>query len=146
VNERQRDLFLYQWSRRRRPGRARRLMTSAGVGGLGGVVFAWVLYDAGARTPGVHAYDTAGQIGSLVQLLLLAVPVFAGIGLVTADRVWRSHEGMYQRLLASGAQVPDRKPDLTIGDRGPAIAVAIAVVVIAGLIAALFRAASTGRL
>jgi hypothetical protein len=142
VNARQRDLFLYQWSRRRRPGRVRRLLASAVVGGLGGVAFAWALYSAGARTPGVHAYDTAGQIGSLLQLLLLAVPAFAAIALATADRVWRSHEGMYRNLLASGAQVPERKPDLTIGDRGPAIAVATAVVVIAALI----WAANTGRL
>jgi hypothetical protein len=121
-------------------------MRGAVVGALGGVAFAMILAQGGARTPGIAAYNTADQIRSVLQLLLLSVPAFGGIGLAAAHRVWRSQEATYQSLLAAGARVPDRKPELTIGDRGPAIAVAITVVVIAGLVAALFWAASTGRL
>jgi len=146
MNERQRDLFLYLWSRRRTPGRTRILLRGAIVGGLGGVSFALILAYGGAHTSGVAAHDTAGQIRSVLHLLALSVPAFGGIGLAGAHRVWRSQEAMYQALLATGARVPDRKPEITIRDRGPAIAVAITVVVLAGLIAALFWAASTGRL
>jgi hypothetical protein len=42
--------------------------------------------------------------------------------------------------------VPDRKPALTLADRGPLLAVAITVAVIAGFIAYLIWAASTGNL
>jgi hypothetical protein len=42
--------------------------------------------------------------------------------------------------------VPEQKPVMTIGDRGPAIAVAIVVVVIGGFIGFLFWPSSTGRL
>jgi hypothetical protein len=144
VNERQRDLFLYLWSRRRSPGRARILARGAVVGALGGVAFAMIMAHGGAHTPG--ADDTAGQLRSVVRLLVLSVPAFAGIGLADANRVWTSQERMYQSLLAAGARVPDRKPVMTMRDRGPAIAVAIVAVVIAGFIAALFWASSTGRL
>ena len=146
MNERQRDLFLYLWSRRRAPGRARILARGAVVGALGGVAFAMIMAHGGAHTPGVHADDTAGQLGSVMRLLVLSVPAFAGIGLAGANRVWTSQERTYQSLLAAGARVPDQKPVMTMSDRGPAIAVAIVAVVIAGFIAVLFWASSTGRL
>lgn len=146
MNDRQRDLFLYLWSRRRAPGRTRVMLRGAAIGALGGLVFAWILASGGAHTPGVAAYDTAGRLGSDLRLLGLSVAAFAGIGLAGARRVWSSQEAMYQSLLAAGARVPDRKPALGLRDRGPAIAVAIVVIVIAGAIVALFWAASTGRL
>jgi hypothetical protein len=40
VNERQRDLFLYQWSRRRAPGAARIALRGAVIGAFGGLAFA----------------------------------------------------------------------------------------------------------
>jgi hypothetical protein len=58
VNERQRDLFLYPWSRRRAPGRGRILLRGAVVGALGGIAFAMIMAAGGAHTPGVFAYDT----------------------------------------------------------------------------------------
>jgi hypothetical protein len=146
VNERQRDLFLYQWSRRRAPSATRAALRGAGIGALGGLAFAATLLQGGARTPGVPAYDVAGQIGSALRLLGLAVPAFALLGWVGARRIWTSNESMYRALVESGARVPDAKPALTLAERGPLLAVAITVVVIAGFIAYLFWAASTGNL
>ena len=100
----------------------------------------------GAHTPGVAAYDFAGQIESVLRLLALSVPAFAAIGLAGVRRVWTSQERMYQSLLAAGARAPDQKPVLRMVDRGPMLAVAIVVVVIAGFILYLFWASSTGNL
>jgi len=146
VNERQRDLFLYQWSRRRAPGGARIARRGAVIGALGGLVFAAILLQGGAHTPGVHAYDFAGQLKSALRLLGLSVPAFALIGWTGARRVFTANESMYRAMVDSGAQVPDRKPVLTLADRGPLLAVAITVAVIAGFIAYLIWAASTGNL
>ena len=146
MNERQRDLFLYQWSRRRAPGATRVALRGAVIGALGGLAFAVILLQDGAQTPGVHAYDTAGQIGSALKLLGLSVPAFALLGFTGARRVWSSNESMYRAMVESGARVPDTKPALTLADRGPLLAVALTVAVIAGFIAYLFWAASPGNL
>jgi hypothetical protein len=53
---------------------------------------------------------------------------------------------MYHSLLDAGARVPEKKPVMTMADRGPAHAVASTVVVIARIIALLIWAASTGNL
>ena len=145
MTEGQRDLFLYQWSRRRAPGKVRILLRGTVIGGLGGLVFALVMAN-GSHTPGVPAYDIAGQIRTLLQLVGLSVPAFAGIGFANARRVWVSQEAMYQSMLQAGARVPDQKPVLTVRERGPMIAVVVTVVVIAGLIGTLIWAANTGRL
>lgn len=42
---------------------------------------------------------------------------------------------MFQSLLASGARVPDQKPAMKTGDRGPALAVGITVVILVAFIA-----------
>jgi hypothetical protein len=146
VNERQRDLFLYRWSRRRAPGRTRVALRGAVIGALGGVAFAWILLWQGASTTGVHAYDFAGQIRSALRLFALSVPSFALIGWTGARRVWTSQERIYQSLLDGGARVPEGKPVVAMADRGPALADALAAVVIAGFILSLLWASSTGNL
>jgi hypothetical protein len=146
VNERQRDLFLYQWSRRRAPGATRVALRGAVIGAIGGLVFAAILLQDGAHTPGVHASDTAGQIGSALTLLGLSVPAFASIGWIGARRVWAANETMFRAMVDSGARIPDEKPALRLADRGPLLAVAITVAVIAGFIAYLIWAANTGNL
>lgn len=132
MNERQRDLFLWQWSRRRTPGRHAIALRGAAIGALGGILFGLLL--APGPAPGVHAYDFLGQLLSGFMVYVYSVPAFAAIGWSGARRVFASHEAMYQSLLATGARVPDQKPVLQVRDRGPAIAVGIAVVVIAGFI------------
>jgi hypothetical protein len=105
-----------------------------------------ILLQDGAQEPGVHAHDTAGQIGSALTLLGLSVPAFALIGWTGARRVWTANETMYRAMVDSGARVPDRKPVLTLADRGPLLAVVITVAVITGFIAYLIWAANTGNL
>ena len=61
-------------------------------------------------------------------------------------RAWNANESMYRAMVGAGARVPDAKPVLRLGDRGPMLAVAMTVAVIAGFIAYLLWAASTGNL
>ncbi len=121
------------------------MLRGAVIGGLGGLAFA-LFMAPGSQEPGVPAYDIAGQIRTLLKLIALSVPAFAGIGLAGARRTWNGQEAIYQSLLGAGARVPNQKPVLTMRERGPMIAVVVTVVVIAGLIGALIWAANTGRL
>lgn len=129
MNERQRDLFLWQWSRRRTPGPLMIALRGALIGAAGGVLFALILFgDFRAENGSVAALLAVLKQG--VAALLLSVPAFAWIGYLGASRVYAANEAMYQSMLASGARVPTDKPQLQSGDRGPAIAVAVAVLLI----------------
>lgn len=140
MNERQRDLFLYLWSERRKPGQLAVGLRGAAIGAIGGLVFALVMASSGAIDRG--SYTGLAAIIPLIErggmLLLLSVGAFGAIGWLGANRVFAAQEAMYQSMLAAGAQVPDQKPQMQPGDRGPAIAVGIAVAVIAGFIIVLF--------
>ncbi|MGE0596038.1 MAG: hypothetical protein AB7P07_06720 [Hyphomonadaceae bacterium] len=136
MNERQRDLFLWVWSRRRAPGQAQVALRGALIGALGGVLFTLIM--APGAGPGVHAYDTAGQLfGRLSEgwrMLAMAAPAFAALGWFGAGRVYASQEATYQAMLANGAHVPTQKPQMRLADRGPALAVGVAALLIAGFI------------
>lgn len=140
MNERQRDLFLWLWSRRRTPGQAAIGLRGALIGALGGVAFALIMLGETGADRG--AYTGIAVIIPLIErgwlLLTMAVPAFALIGWLGANRVYASQEAMYQSMLASGAKVPDQKPVMQMGDRGPALAVAIAAAIIIGFIVVLF--------
>jgi hypothetical protein len=140
MNERQRDLFLWVWSQRRKPGQAAIGIRGALIGAAGGVLFT-LLMSPGAPSS-VPSYDTGGQLfGALfehLRMLALAVPAFGAIGWFGANRIYASQEAMYQAMLQSGAQVPTQKPQMQMSDRGPAIAVGLAFAVIAIFIAVLF--------
>jgi hypothetical protein len=136
VNERQRDLFLWVWSKRRAPGQAAIALRGAIIGAIGGVVFALIMLgDIGADR---GSYTGLSAILPLIQrggmLLALSVAAFGFIGFAGANRVFAAQEAQYQAILATGAKAPEQKPVMQAGDRGPAIAVAIAVAVIAGFI------------
>lgn len=140
MNERQRDLFLWVWSQRRKRGHMTVSLMGAGIGALGGLMFAILLgsqigFDRGSYT-GISVIIP--MLERAAALLIASVPAFAGIGFLLANRVYASQEAMYQTMLAGGARVPDAKPQMQPGDRGPAIAVAIAAVAIVGFIAILF--------
>lgn len=140
MNERQRDLFLYVWSRRRKRGQAAVSLIGAGIGAAGGVIFTVMLLSAGGVDRGSYT-GLSAIIPILTQgaaMLAMAVPAFGFLGFVGANRIFASQEAMYQSMLAAGAQVPSQKPVMQPGDRGPAIAVAIAVGVIAIFIIVLF--------
>jgi len=140
VNERQRDLFLWLWSQRRKPGQAGIGLRGAATGALGGLAFALIM--AGDIDFGRAGYAGLSAILPLIErgglLLVLSVGAFAGLGFLLANRVFASQEAMYQAMLASGARVPEQKPVMQGADRWPAIAVAIAVAVIAGFILFVF--------
>lgn len=144
MNARQRDLFLYLWSRRRQAGRAKIVMRGAIIGALGGVLFTLMMLsaiDLGNTWP--ELMEGLGKVG---LMLGLAVPAFGLIGLLGSSRVWNSQEQMYQAMLSAGARVPDQKPVMQPGDRWPAIVVGVAVALIAGFILWLMWTASTGAL
>lgn len=133
MNERRRDMFLWQWSRKRQPGRAAVAIRGAVIGALGGLVFAVIMFSG----MGNGNRSTATVLSSLRQgwmLLGLSIPAFAAMGFTLAYRIFSSQEAMYQSLLRAGARVPDQKPVMAAGDHGPAIAVAIAFAVIAAFI------------
>jgi len=148
MNPRQRDLFLWVWSRRRRPGRAAIALRGLVIGVLGGVLFTLIMSPGAPAN--VPAYDAWGRLfGALSEhwrMLVLAAPAFGFIGWMGADRLFVQQERMYQSLLKAGAKVPEAKPVLQIADRGPAIAVGVAVAVIAGFIIVLIAMARTGAL
>ncbi|HRO02341.1 MAG TPA: hypothetical protein PLS69_01885 [Terricaulis sp.] len=148
MNPRQRDLFLWAWSRRRKPGRAAIALRGLMIGVLGGVLFTLIM-SPGAPG-GVANYDVAGRlfgaIGEHWRMLLLAVPAFGFIGWMGADRIFVQQERMYQAMLKQGAKPPEQKPVMRLADRGPAIAVGVAFVLIAGFIVTLIVMAGAGAL
>lgn len=138
MNPRQRDLFLWQWSRRRQVGLVKVSFRGAAIGAAGGVLFALIL---GSGFGGSGARDVAWLLQSLRDfgwLLLLSIPSFAWIGYRGATQVFVGHEKIYQSLLAQGAVVPTQPPTVGWSDRGPAIAVGITVVALVAFIVVLF--------
>lgn len=140
MNERQRDLFLWLWSERRKPGQTAIALRGAAIGALGGVAFALILQSTMSAPVGGGIAALLPLLSRAGMLLGLAVPAFAFIGYVGANRVWAAQETMYQAMLAAGARVPDKKPIMQAADRWPAVAVGVAVALIAGCIIALFIA------
>lgn len=140
MNDRQRDQFLWLWSRRRQPGRAAIARRGALVGAAGGVLFALVMLglviaDAG---PSRGLGSLVDLLGNAVKLLVLSVPSFAGIGYLGVLRVYNHHELMFEQILASGAKVPEQAPVLRTSDRWPLMVVWAAVALIVGCIIWLF--------
>jgi hypothetical protein len=136
MNERQRDLFLWIWSRRRQPGQAAIALRGALVGALGGLLFTLLMIgDIGADR---GSYTGISVILPMIErggmLLVMSVGAFAGLGFVLANRVFAAQEAQYQALLSAGAKVPEQKPVMQPGDRWPAIAVGVTAAVIAGFI------------
>jgi hypothetical protein len=70
-------------------------------------------------------------------VLVLAVPAFAWIRLSRRQSRVRCERGDVPSLLAP-ARVPAQPPQLQMGDRGPAIAVAVAMVLIVAFIVVLW--------
>ena len=149
VNERQRDLFLWVWSRRRAPGLMQVSLRGAALGALGGLAFSSIMLAAmGAPDP--KGYTGLSAIIPMLErgwlMLSMAVPAFGLIGFLGANRVFALNERMYESLLQSGARVPEQKPEVRGGDRWPAIIVGVAAAIIAGFILFLFWASGSGNL
>jgi len=140
VNERQRDLFMWIWSRRRQIGQAQAGFRGLIIGVLGGLLFTFIMIGEIGVDRGT--YIGVSAILPLIQrggtLFVLSVGAFGFIGFMGANRVFAAQEAQYQALLQAGARVPDQKPEMQLSDRGPALAVGIAVAVITAFIVALF--------
>jgi hypothetical protein len=142
MNERQRDLFLWLWRRRRARGQMGAAIAGGLIGFAGGLLFTVLFFalpemagqTAGAlNTSGMAPFEAAlaNRLGARGFVLLLAGGLFALMGFALAWRVFGMQEAQYQRLLAQGAVVPAEKPALALRDRGPMIAVIVAFAVIA---------------
>jgi hypothetical protein len=136
MNSRQRDLFLWQWHRRRSRGLHRVSLLGGLVGAAGGLLFAVVMTASITRANGSVA-ATLAALQQGIAVAGMAIPSFAGLGFWLARHVFSANEAMYRALLDAGHRVPDRRVELTLADRGPALAVALAMVVILGFIGTL---------
>ncbi|MEO8297799.1 MAG: hypothetical protein ABI574_08315 [Burkholderiales bacterium] len=148
MTPRQRDQFLWTWSRRRAPGPGRAARRGACIGAVCGVVIYGAMFD-------VIMAPVAGRTGlsTLLNLfddsslaLLMLVPGLAAVGWLKARSVFNWQEAMFQRLLSQGATVPTAPPTLQFADRLPLLAVIATGVILAGLILGLVWAYTTGRL
>lgn len=142
MNDRQRDQFLWLWSKRRAPGRRAIARRGALIGAIGGLVFALVMLGVidlptGSRRGLSSLLDV---LNTMVLLFAVSVPSFALIGFLGALRVFNHQELMFEMLLAQGARVPDQAPVLTLSDRWPVIVVGVFVVLLTAAIIALFIA------
>ncbi|MDP2323048.1 MAG: hypothetical protein Q8N51_03355, partial [Gammaproteobacteria bacterium] len=144
MNDRQRDLFLWQWSQRRKRGLGRVTLLGALVGAIGGLVFALAMMDM----PDVGTRHGLSSLLTLiersVQWLVLSIPPFTVIGMAGAYRTFSRQELMYELLLKGGARVPEQKPILLPGDRWPLYVVIATFIVLLGLIVALWVMVGTG--
>lgn len=149
MNQRQRDHFLWVWSRRRAPGAWRIALRGAIIGALGGLLFCVIMLASMGAPPASGYTGLAVIIPALERawlLVTLSLPVFTVMGFVGARRIYSLQEHQYQSLLQAGARVPTQPPTLQTADRWPAIAVGIVFVVMAVFIGYLIWAHSTGRL
>ncbi len=119
------------------PGAAVIALRGALIGAAGGIVFALVL-SSGFRADNGSVASVLALFQQGAAVLVLSVPAFAWIGYLGASRVFAANEAMYQAMLGAGARVPAEKPQLRAGDRGPAIAVAVAVLMIVAFIVVLW--------
>ncbi|MBI1187172.1 MAG: hypothetical protein GC206_07560 [Alphaproteobacteria bacterium] len=142
MNERQRDLFLWLWSRRRARGRMGAAIVGALIGLAGGLVFTVLFFGlpemAGQSVGELNTDEMspftiaiANQLGPRGFVLLLAGGLFGLLGAGLAWRVYGMQEGQYQALLAQGARVPAARPHLRFSDRAPLFAVFAVVAAIA---------------
>lgn len=132
----QEELFLWVWSRRRQIGQLRFALIGFAIGGLGGFLFTILMFGFGGdmninydEVPPALMWAT--RFGPVAFMLLLAVPAFGGIGAFISNRIYAAQEYQYQTILERGGVPPSEKPQLTLSQRGPMLAVIAAFVLIA---------------
>jgi hypothetical protein len=135
VSEGRDEAFLWEWTQRRRYGRLGVLMLGLAIGAIGGLVFAllmlWGMTMNGAsfRLNEDEMSPFMLWLGRLLGptgfLFAVSIPAFAGLGALLSFRVWDMVEYRYRSLLDAGARVPDRRPQLTLKQRIPAIIVLV---------------------
>lgn len=142
MNDRQRDQFLWLWSKRRAPGRRAIAWRGALVGAIGGVVFALVMLGVVDQPTGSRRglSSLLDVLNTAAMLFAASVPSFTLIGYLGTLRVFNHQELMFEMLLAQGARVPEQAPVLTLADRWPVIVVGVFVILLVAAIVALFIA------
>ena len=137
MNARQRDQFLFLWSRRRQRGATTVGRLGAWIGAGGGLLFTLIML-ASMGPPDAAGYTGLSSLIPVVEraslLLVMTVPTLAAIGRSKARRVFMLQESMYLRLLSDGAQVPATAPTLKPIDRWPALLVGGTVLVLGGFV------------
>jgi len=128
MNERQAQLQLYQWGKRRKLGRMNATVRGAIVGAIGGLLFPVLMFAfSGGATIEYRDMPTewrwTGAYGTFFVMAAMAVPAFAALGALVAWRVWGSQEAIYQSLLAQGYKEPAEPPVLTNAEKWPQYAV-----------------------
>ncbi|HYD87222.1 MAG TPA: hypothetical protein VEA80_07095 [Vitreimonas sp.] len=127
MNQRQQAMFLWDWARKRRRGRLAVALVGAGIGAIGGLVFALLMLYAMTSNGGAFYVDeeeagpilgaVARTLGPTGFLFVLSLPAFAGLGAFLAQRVWGWNDYRYHSLLEAGAIVPPEKPAMTAKER-----------------------------
>lgn len=135
MSERERDLFLYLWHETRKSGPNVVELRGGIIGGIGGVVLAWMLVPY-AVTPGVEMWDLLTPLLSALRLFFVCISACAIAGWFGAQRYYKAQDARYQPFLASGVQIPLQKPPTPPSQRWAARAIAVAVSVIAVVIVA----------
>jgi MFS family permease len=130
--------FLWDWARKRERGRMRVIGLGAGVGAIGGAVFAIAMlaaigpsirFSEDSMSPWVYAFAQA--VGPQIFMFVLALPAFAFIGAFVANRVWRMQEYRYATLLYEGATVPVTEPPRVPGENNAKIIMLVIVALVA---------------
>jgi|GEM_PF-2150757 len=127
MSEREQDFFLWNWTRRRSRGLSRTLLIGAGVGAIGGLVFALLMLYGMTASGGSFYVDEeeAGPIlGAIARalgptgfLFFLSIPAFAGLGAFLSHFVWGRMERRYHFLIEHGARMPADRPVMTRKER-----------------------------
>lgn len=141
MTPRQAQNFLYEWERRREAGMGRVLLLGAGIGALGGLIFAALFWGL---SPNLSLNEAelppflllfARWVGPVPFVFTLALPAFAGLGAYLALVAWRKLEAQANALREQGHRPAERKPTYSLKDRAPGlIVVGVGVLMIAGLL------------
>jgi hypothetical protein len=136
------EAFLYNWSRRRRRGKAVLLLLGFAIGAAGGALFAVAFgLGIGIGGEGVSLSDEAPPFfrwmnrvfGPWGALFGIAVPAFGALGLYLANFVSGRLENMYDQLIAAGHRPPATAPKVTWLRRMPGL-IAITVMLVGPLV------------
>jgi len=130
MRDRQRDLFLWQWSQRRKRGLKRVSLLGALVGATGGLLFAAIMMALSLSGPPSGFSSLVTLVVTAVQVMVLSVPAFAAMCAGLAYRTFSRQELMYQTLVQGGFQVPQQEPVMQPGDRWPMYVVAVTAVLL----------------
>ncbi|HET9230039.1 MAG TPA: hypothetical protein VFO00_02045 [Vitreimonas sp.] len=151
------EVFLWDWTRRRRYGRLGVLLLGLAIGAAGGLAFAILMFWGMTMNGGSFSLNEDEMspfmlwlgrlLGPTGFLFAVSIPAFAGLGALLSFRAWDMIEHRYHTLLNAGLRVPDERPVLTLKERAPTIIVlAIFGLIVLGMLYGLWWELSRGAL